>query len=137
MPILLAGFSCHPESHSKRVFSFVIVVLLQQTSYADMLDLAVQHIKGLQTQVQVSLCTTSTSLCVILHFLQMDMLYMILEWCLHQYTVSYVWYYLFLTSVLHFHHKCIKYFGLRWSFHQYGHHNLVWEVVCFLNIMLF
>ena len=28
-------------------------MLLQQTSYADMLDLAVQHIKGLQNQVQV------------------------------------------------------------------------------------
>ena len=26
---------------------------MQQTSYADMLDLAVQHIKGLQNQVQV------------------------------------------------------------------------------------
>lgn len=26
---------------------------LQQTSYADMLDLAVQHIKGLQNEIQV------------------------------------------------------------------------------------
>ena len=29
---------------------------LQQTSYADMLDLAVEHIKGLQQQVEVRPC---------------------------------------------------------------------------------
>ncbi|KAL9316898.1 hypothetical protein ACSQ67_013415 [Phaseolus vulgaris] len=40
------GCATHPRSIAER-----------QTSYADMLDLAVQHIKGLQTQVQV--CKTT------------------------------------------------------------------------------
>lgn len=34
----------------------------QQTSYADMLDLAVQHIKGLQTQVQVRKITMALTI---------------------------------------------------------------------------
>lgn len=43
------------KSHTKfKLFVYVsFVVLLQQTSYSDMLDLAVQHIKGLQNQIQV------------------------------------------------------------------------------------
>jgi len=34
-------------------FNDYSIYLLQQTSYSDMLDLAVQHIKGLQSQIQV------------------------------------------------------------------------------------